>query len=167
MGYERRKDPRAVRRIVLGFGLGFLFAGGLFIPLLIIWDRSSPPPLPVLMSVAVSMAVVAPILIFSAFSWALFYRCPQCKQRVKRLKREPLMSVSVIVFNLSKLAPVDVAKSQRSFNGTIAVRLSVYGEASDFDKPIGDLIHAQICVGIKIDGDWGREPAHWLVAVAG
>ena len=91
MNYERWKDPRAVRRIALGFGLGFLFGCGPFIPLHTIWDRSSPPPLPVLIAVGVSLAVVAPISIFSAFSWALFYRCRKCKQRVKRLKREPLI----------------------------------------------------------------------------
>ena len=90
MGYERRRDPRAIRRIVIGFGLGFLFAFGPIIPLLTVWDRSSPPPLPVVLAAVISMAVVAPILIFSAFSWALFFRCPQCRQRIKRLDRKPL-----------------------------------------------------------------------------
>ena len=69
---------------------GFLFAFGPVLPLFTVWDRTSPPPLPVLIVVAVCTAVVAPILIFSAFSWALFYRCPQCKQRIKRLSRDPL-----------------------------------------------------------------------------
>ena len=42
----------------------------------------------------VSLAIAAPLSIFSAFSWALFYHCPQCKQRVKRLSREPLSDAS-------------------------------------------------------------------------
>jgi uncharacterized protein with PIN domain len=44
----------------------------------------------VVLAFALSLAVAAPLSIFSAFSWALFYRCPQCKQRVKGIKREPL-----------------------------------------------------------------------------
>ena len=87
---ERRLDPRGVRRIVVGFGAGFLFAGGPFILLLFREDPSTPITWPVAVALFVSFGACAPLAFFSAFSWALFYRCPNCKRRLKRLKREPL-----------------------------------------------------------------------------
>jgi hypothetical protein len=88
--YARRKDPRAARRIVLGSGLGFFFASVPCAALLIFWDRSSPLPFAIVLAVVVSFAVASPLFLFSAFSSALFYRCPQCRKRLKRLIRDPL-----------------------------------------------------------------------------
>ena len=87
---EPRKDPRGVRRILTGFGLGFLFAGGPFVLLLVREDPSASITWPAAVAMFISFGICAPIAFFSAFSWALFYRCPNCKRRLKRLKRVPL-----------------------------------------------------------------------------
>lgn len=88
--YEQRDDPRGLRRLIVGFSLGVLFAAGPFFVLLFRGDRIAPMTWPAAAALFLSFVVCAPIAIFSAFSWALFYRCPRCRRRLRRLKREPL-----------------------------------------------------------------------------
>ena len=91
--YEQRQDPRGLRRMLIGFGAGFLFAGGPFVLLLFRDDPTAPIHWPAFVALFVSFGICAPIAFFSAFSWVFFYRCPNCRRRLKRLKRVPLTDV--------------------------------------------------------------------------
>lgn len=84
--WERRKDPRTRRRITLGLGLGAVFIIaliGTFLAFVLSGQKemlASPP----IMAFLIACPFGFVISIFSTVSWALFYRCPQCKNKICR-----------------------------------------------------------------------------------
>lgn len=82
-----RKDPRAARRIIIGFGLGFLFSAGPILVALVFWPSRDPLPASMLVVMGICLLLITPACILSAFWPAFFFRCPTCRKRIRRITR--------------------------------------------------------------------------------
>jgi len=83
MNRKTLTDPAAARRITIGFGLGFLAAFGPLLGLVAWFGKQSPWPVWSLLVIAGSLAVSV-ICFLYAFSSLIFFRCPNCKTRIRR-----------------------------------------------------------------------------------
>jgi hypothetical protein len=97
MAREVRMSPNALRRIAIGFGGGFLFSFGplLILGVLIVAGMVEWPPQRNNLALALLAFGGLPIGIaffISAFTFVWFFRCPQCRRRINRLKRVPLQA---------------------------------------------------------------------------
>jgi hypothetical protein len=80
---KRLRDPSAARRIAIGFGLGFIFAVAPLVGLGLWFGKQSPwPTWPIL--VIVGSLALSMLSFLYAFSGLMFFRCPNCKTRIRR-----------------------------------------------------------------------------------
>jgi hypothetical protein len=78
-----RRDPSAAHRIAIGFGLGFVAAFAPMMGLGLWFGVRSPWPTWSLLVIASSL-VLSLLCFLYAFSGLIFFRCPNCKTRVRR-----------------------------------------------------------------------------------
>lgn len=76
-------DPSAARRIAIGFASGFFIAFAPWIGLGLWFGKQSPWPSWSLLLIAGSLAVSLLCFLY-AFSGLIFFRCPNCKTRIRR-----------------------------------------------------------------------------------
>src|SRR5688572_23646901 len=107
MPREIRPIPYASRRTAVGFLGGFLFAlgplliGGFLIAVGVVeWPPKTENP--ALTFTIVASWFVAILFFLSAFTWALFFRCPQCGERTRWLQRVPLDTGKALRFHCAK-----------------------------------------------------------------
>ena len=77
------RDPSAARRIAVGFGLGFVVAFAPWLGLGLWFGAETPWPAWSLLVIVGSLAVSLVCFLY-AFSSLIYFRCPNCKTRIRR-----------------------------------------------------------------------------------